>query len=87
MITYNNNNECYVVELEEKPVLDFEFSVDSYFRIDFEEKVEFIPIMAVFVSNDTEGHKEITGSLVKVEYMPKNSSRSFGKYRCKYEQF
>ena len=86
MLAYDNNNERYVVKLEEKPVLDFEFSDDSFFRVDFEEKIDFIPVEVSFVYKDPKGQQKINAYLVKVEYLPKNKNRSFGRYKCTYEE-
>ena len=90
MIEKDSQTGFYVFELEKSPVLDFEFSDDSYFRVDFDEEIDFIPVEARFVYNDLQGKNSIDAYLVRVEYRNKNTNNSFGKsgkYRCKYSEF
>ena len=86
MFKKDNKTELYIVELTKKPVLNFEFSDDAFFRVDFEEKIDFIPVEVSFVYKDSKGQRSINAYLIKTEYLPKNRNRSFGRYKCTYQE-
>ena len=80
MLKKSNKTKLYeVIKLAEKPVLDFEFSDDAFFRVDFKEESDYIPIRANFVYKDSKGQQEINAYLVKVKNQNIHTLFSYGK--------
>ena len=78
----------YYVATGLKHSIDFKCLDDKYFQFDFEEEIESIPVELKIEYKDLKKEKkDINICLVEVKHIPKTSSRSLGKYRCKYERF